>query len=77
MRQMRAQLRAKCESAPLRATVTEPATRSTLTAVICKKTYKHKELRLSVVVIGNSHVLVDEASGAAGVGAPGWAARTF
>ena len=35
MRQMRAQLRAKCESAPLRRSVTERAMRSTLTALIC------------------------------------------
>ena len=51
MRQMRAQLQDKCEIAPLRRTVTEPATRSTLTAAICEKSYKtHQELRLCVVV---------------------------
>src|SRR4030095_12776438 len=42
MRQMRAQLRAKCESAPLRRSVTERAMRSTLTALICQKSYKTK-----------------------------------
>ena len=40
MRQMRAQLPAKCGSAPLRRSVTERAMRSTLTALICKKSYK-------------------------------------
>ena len=35
MRQKRAQLPAKCESAPLRRSVTERAIRSTLTALIC------------------------------------------
>jgi hypothetical protein len=50
---MRAQLQAKCGSAPLRRTVTEPATRSTVTAAICEKSYKmHKELHLGAVVIG-------------------------
>jgi hypothetical protein len=55
MRQMPAQSQAKCEIAPLRGTVTEPATRSTRTAAICEKSYKtYKELRLCVVVIDNS-----------------------
>ncbi len=40
MRQMRAQLRAKCENAPLRRSVTERAMRSTLTALISQKSYK-------------------------------------
>ena len=53
MRQMRAQLQAKCENAPLRRSVTERATRSTLTAAICEKSYKHKELRLFAIFIGN------------------------
>jgi len=52
MRQMRAQLQAKCGSAPLRRSVTERAMRSTLTALIVKKVTKHKELRLFTIVIG-------------------------
>ena len=53
MRQMQAQLRAKCESAPLRRSVTERAMRSTpnafgstLTAVTVKSHKTLKELRL-------------------------------
>ena len=53
MRQMQAQLRAKCESAPLRRSVTERAMRSTpnafgstLTAVTVKSYKTLKDLRL-------------------------------
>ena len=75
MRHKQAQLRAKCESAPLRRSVTEPAMRSTLTAAICKKSYETKRLAAFRHYFVNFYVFVAEASGAAGTGATGWATR--
>ncbi len=46
LRQTRGQLRAKCECAPLRRRVTERATRSTLTAVICEKSYNSSKQKV-------------------------------
>jgi hypothetical protein len=53
VRQMRAQLQAKCESAPLRRSVTEPATAiNAYSSRFVKKVITLKKLRLFAVVIG-------------------------
>ena len=68
----------KCESAPLRRSVTEPAMRSTLTAAdLLKKLQNTKSCAFSPLLSVNFYVFVDEASGAAGAGATGWATRIF
>jgi hypothetical protein len=82
MRQMQAQLRAKCESAPLRRSVTERAMRSTPNAcgVNAYSSDLLKKLKGAAALYRCNRYLLprcNQASGVAGAGATGSAAPIF